>query len=343
MNLPASTRFLLIGALFLAFCSFLESDCDDGRKIRLMFYNVENLFDPDNDPATDDEEFLPSGTRGWTRSRYLNKLNAVYKAVVSAGDGNLPAICGFSEVENRKVLEDLLTLTPLNRNNIYSIVHEESTDIRGIDVCLIYRKDLLSLENYRYYFPEDLLRSGFRSRSVLYTKWIWCGKTFHLFLNHWPSRRGGVVATEKARMSFARMVKHKADSIKRADGDCDAIIIAGDLNCDPGAPEEKIFSGQADGPYLNMIVPLLTKGRGTYKYNGLWEAPDQVIISKSMISGCEGLKTGLNDIRIIDKPELLVKDKKYPGYKPFSTYSGFSYRGGFSDHLPVVIDLHCSR
>ena len=33
------------------------------------------------------------------------------------------------------------------------------------------------------------------------------------------------------------------------------------------------------------------------------------------------------------------KDPKYPGYSPLSTYRGYRYQGGFSDHLPVLLDL----
>jgi len=343
MNLQSVIRSLLITTLLTFLPGFSNPGFTDVKKIRLMFYNVENLFDTVNDYATEDEEFLPEGSRGWSRSRYLRKLTNIYRAVVTSGEGDLPALCGLCEVENRGVLEDLLNLTPFNGKYSFGIVHEDSDDSRGIDVCLIYRKDILTLEHARYIFPEDLRKKGFRSRSILYTKWNWCGTSFHLFLNHWPSRRGGVTATEDARISFALSVKHLADSLKKADGECTAVIIAGDLNCNPGGREEKIFTGGADNSYVNLIYPLFSKGRGTYRYNGIWETPDQVLISKCLFGGYEGLQTGLSDIKIIDHPELLIRDTRYPGLRPYSTYYGFIYQGGFSDHLPVVIDLHCRR
>lgn len=343
MNLQAVFRPLIIATLLTFLPGFSNHDAGEVKKIRLMFYNVENLFDTENDPATDDEEFLPEGSAGWSRSRYLRKLNNVYKAIAASGEGDMPAVCGLCEVENRRVLEDLLNLTPLKDKYSYGIVHEDSEDLRGIDVCLIYRKDLLNLEYARYFFPEDLRKAGLKSRSILYTKWNWCGVSFHLFLNHWPSRRGGVTATEGARISFALAVKHFADSLRKADGERTAVIIAGDLNCNPGSPEEKILSDGDDSSYINLIYSLFSKGKGTYRYNGIWETPDQVLISKCLIEGYEGLQTGQTDIRIIDHQELLIRDTRYPGFRPYSTYYGFSYQGGFSDHLPVVLDLHCRR
>ena len=36
---------------------------------------------------------------------------------------------------------------------------------------------------------------------------------------------------------------------------------------------------------------------------------------------------------------LLEEDKKHGGDKPYRTYNGMKYQGGFSDHLPIALDL----
>ncbi len=311
----------------------------EGNKIRIMFYNTENLFDIYNDPETDDDEFLPEGIRRWNSARYIQKLNLIYKVVVAAGEGELPAIIGLCEVENRRVIEDLLRLTPLNLDNNYRILHEDSNDPRGIDVCLIYRDDIIQLLKYSYYFPDYLRESGFKTRSVLYSEWIWRSDTVHLFLNHWPSRRGGVLATEKSRIAFAEMLKYLGDSISNSSGDCSKIIFAGDFNCNPSGNEMKILTSGESKSYINISGYLAEKKEGTYRYNGIWQMFDQIVVSNSLLSCKKGIYTNRENIKII-KPELLLsKDNKYPGNKPFSTYNGYRYQGGFSDHLPVILDL----
>ncbi len=179
-----------------------------------MFYNVENLFDTYNDTLRDDEEFLPGGLRRWNNSRYIKKINSVYKTVIAAGEWSPPAVIAFCEVENRKVLEDLIHKTYLSRYP-YGIIHEESPDERGIDVCLIFRKDIVQIIDYRSWIPADEKGQDFNTRSVLYTKCEILGDTLHLIMNHWPSRRGGVLAGETRRLSIAGMVRKAADSLVR--------------------------------------------------------------------------------------------------------------------------------
>jgi len=328
-------------ALFIAIAcfGFICPLRHDKNKIRIMFYNTENLFDIYNDPVTDDDEFLPEGIRRWNSTRYRQKLNSIYKVIVAGGEGELPAIVGLCEVENKRVIEDLLRLTPLNSKNNYRIIHEESNDPRGIDVCLIYRDDVIQLLKYRYYFPSYLRKTGFNSRSVLYSKWIWKNDTVNLFLNHWPSRRGGVLATEKARMAFADMLKYLADSISTSSGACSKFIFAGDFNCIPSGNEMKILTDGKSKSYINLSDYLADRKEGTYRYNGVWEMLDQIIVSNSLFSCNNGIYTSRENIKIIRPGLLLSKDNKYPGYKPFSTYNGYRYQGGFSDHLPVVLDL----
>jgi len=163
------------------------------QPVRMMFYNVENLFDIYDDTLKDDNDFLPEGLMRWNFPRYNKKINSLYKTIVSAGEWNPPAVVAFCEVENRKVLEDLVYGTYLLKYN-YGIIHEESPDQRGIDVCLIYRKDCTNIIDYRYWIPSGLKSEDFTSRSILYTKLVISTDTVHLIVNHWPSRRGGVLA-----------------------------------------------------------------------------------------------------------------------------------------------------
>jgi hypothetical protein len=339
----AVQRFFGILVLILIVWNRANSQNTDTSALRLMFYNVENFFDIFDDTLKDDNDFLPDGLMRWNKSRYTQKVNSVYKVITAAGEWDPPAIIGLCEVEKRKILEDLTTLTYLSKFN-YGIIHEESPDSRGIDVCLIYRKELAELLCYRYLIPTDYNAETFATRSILYSKWLIKGDTIHLFLNHWPSRRGGVLAGEPKRERIAMMLRIKTDSILDIQKGEAKIIIAGDFNCTPADNEVSILTEddsirESSNKIVNLTADLSRKGSGTYRYQGTWEMIDQIMVSASLLYSKKGICTRPDLLKIFKPEFLLVKDPKYPGYTPFSTYSGYRYQGGFSDHLPVIIDL----
>jgi len=307
---------------------------------RFMFYNVENLFDTYNDSSKDDDAFLPGGVMRWNLSRYNKKINSLYKTIVAAGEWNSPAVVAFCEVENRKVIEDLVYDTYLSKYK-YGIIHEESPDQRGIDVCLIYRKDCVSILDYKYWIPSGIMKKDFTSRSVLYAKVAIDRDTIHLIVNHWPSRRGGVLSGEDLRMKIAEMVREKTDSVMNESPYSAKIIILGDFNCTPDdqVVRSLIVSSDSVNFLVNLSENRALNGEGTYRYMGEWEMIDQIIVSDKMISCDNGLYTNAKMLKIFRPDFLLQKDPKYPGFTPFSTYRGYKYQGGYSDHLPVLIDI----
>ena len=332
---------LIAGCLVLFTLTNRRDSQDPGlRPVRLMFYNVENLFDTKDDSVKEDNDFLPGGVMKWNYSRYIRKINSLYKTIIAAGSWSPPEIVAFCEVENRKVLEDLIYGTYLSRYD-YRIIHEDSPDQRGIDVCLIYRADSLSLIDFRYWIPSGMTRGNFITRSVLFVRFACRDDTLNIIINHWPSRRGGVLAGEELRSRISAMVREKTDSINSSSSTEAKIIIAGDFNCTPEDREIHRLVDQADpGVSLtNLSEYPAEKGSGTYRYMGNWEMIDQVIVSHSLLTGVKGLYTSHSMLRIFKPDFLLKKDPKYPGQSPFSTYRGYRYQGGFSDHLPVLLDL----
>lgn len=310
------------------------------RPVRFMFYNVENLFDIYKDTLKDDNEFLPGGVMRWNLTRYNKKIISLYKTIVAAGEWDPPAVVAFCEVENRKVLEDLIYDTYLSKYN-FGIVHEESPDIRGIDVCLIYRKDLAEVIDYKYWIPSGISREEFASRSVLYVKMIIAKDTVHIIVNHWPSRRGGVLAGEDLRMKIAAMVRARSDSIMKLSSLGEKIVLLGDFNSTPDDQEMKLLISPTDSSrfLINLSESLAGNGVGTYRYLGTWDMIDQVLVSNTLLITDKGLVTDHKMLSVFKPDFLLKKDSKYPGYTPFSTYRGYKYQGGFSDHLPVLLDL----
>lgn len=335
--LKGIVTLVLISSL-LNFAESQESNYSNNGSI--MFYNVENLFDTDDDPDKDDNDFLASGPMRWTRSRYLNKINSISKVITAAGEWNPPAIIGLCEVENKKVLKDLVFSTPLVSYD-YGIIHEESPDPRGIDVCMLFRKDIVSIIEHSSLVPEDIPAGDFHSRSVLYSKCFLFGDTLHLMINHWPSRRGGVLAGENIRKEIALMIRNFADSLFNISSGSSKIIIMGDFNCNPDDHIIQLLINPS-GDHTSLLVNLADqpefKDKGTYRYQGKWEFLDQFIISGNLDSTI-GLSIKAGSFRIFKTEFLLTDDIRYPGLTTFPTYRGYRYQGGFSDHLPVLIVL----
>jgi len=299
-----------------------------------MFYNCENLFDFHDDSDKDDAEFLPGGTRGWNSSKYYRKLNSIAKVILSAGTWDPPALVGLCEVENEGVIKDLLRLTAL-KDFDYQILYSNSPDPRGIDLCIIYRSDVASVVYTKGYIPD--LPSGdtaFTSRPLLYGKMLLHNQPIHLFINHWPSRRGGVLAGMPLRIALSEKIIAVTDSIMESEEFSSAILIAGDFNCTP-MDDEIVLLGEAG--FKNLSLSDAVNGKGTYRYRGVWNMFDQILVSQPLFQGTNAISA--DDFSIHSPGILLTEDKSWPGEKPFSTFDSYNYTGGFSDHLPVRVSL----
>jgi hypothetical protein len=327
--------FMRITILTVAFFFFLLLPLE-GQEFTVLFYNVENLFDTEDDPVSNDDEFLPSGSRRWTASRYNKKLAAIARAVTAAGRWELPAIVGLCEVENEKVVRDLAYGTILSAGN-YGIVHRDSPDARGIDLALLYRRDMFRVEEVRSWLPGDGDSITVPTRSILYVK-ISCGAdTLHLMLCHLPSRRGGVLAAGELRERMGYLLRSKVDSVMADSGEKRALVVMGDFNLPPDDPLIKMLTH--DGVLVNLAGPGAEEGQGSYRYQGRWEMIDQIMVSAAMTGPYTAFHYVAGSFRVADDPFLLTDDGSYPGRRPSSTYTGYRWSGGYSDHLPVLISL----
>ena len=137
------------------------------------------------------------------------------------------------------------------------------------------------------------------------------------------------------------MVREKVDSLVEKNPCGARIIVLGDFNSttDDQAIRSLVCSSDSGKTMINLSERLDDSGLGTYRYMGTWEMIDQVIVSKGLLFCREGIYTEPDLLRIFKPGFLLKKDPKYPGFSPYSTYHGYKYQGGFSDHLPVFLDL----
>jgi len=318
---------------------------DSTTRIRILFYNTENLFDIEDDPLTRDEEFTPEGTKKWNNYRLYRKLNGIAKVITGAGGWTLPALVGLCEVENRRVLNSLICQTPLSSFD-YTLIHYDSPDDRGVDVALLYRKSVFTALSSRYlriFFPFDTSAS---TRDILYIKGIVLGRdTLHLLVNHWPSRAGGTVESRKKRTHVATGVRHLLDTLMASHPGA-RIILMGDFNEEPlGDILTCVLKARTDTAGLlrndlyNTMSRMKRQGHlGTCKYRGNWSVFDQFIVSASLLN-TRGWRVDHAEGFVFAPNYLLEEDSKNYGKKPYRTYQGPKYLGGFSDHLPVFLDL----
>lgn len=341
---------LLLSAFVFLIAGFIFAFHPEAEKkkkknaFRVMFYNVENLYDTDNDPAIDDEEFLPESESQWTKERLDAKLQNINSVVQAIGKERLPDIIGFAEIENRKVLDYLLIKTKLGKDG-YSIIHYDSPDKRGIDVGLIYRKDrfkFIKSNKYPVIFPGDMERP---TRDILYVKGELPNKSsLHILVNHWPSRSGGQAETEPKRILAAQTAKRLCDSIQFNEKDANIILI-GDFNDYPTDKSiTEILGAKTDSSVLTgKLFDLMGwqngKGVGSHQYKGDWGFLDQIIVSESIIKGNAHIKTWFNQAKVFRPDFLIEKNEKFGTEQPKRTYAGKKYLGGYSDHLPVYVDL----
>lgn len=310
---------------------------------KIMFYNVENLFDTDDDSLKSDEEFLPEGVRYWNNNRLFNKLTHISQVIMAASKGTFPSVIGLCEVENSKVLDLLLFKTPLG-NLGYKYVHKESPDKRGIDVAFLYKKDRFAPLSYFAIPIVDPNDSAFKTRDILYVKGILSSDTIHFFVNHWPSKYGGTLETKSLRALAAKTLRTYTDSILSTNNQS-KIIIMGDFNDSPidesikDVLEAKKAEQDIDNESLyNLGIQAYEKGVGSNKYQEKWELIDQFIVSGNLLKG-KGLTTSTSQFSVFKAPFLVEKDENHLGEKTNRTYIGFKYHGGFSDHLPILLDL----
>jgi predicted extracellular nuclease len=306
-----------------------------------MFFNAENYFDTFDDEKTLDDDFTPTGSYHWTWEKFTAKRNALSKIIIAAGEGKMPSIIGLCEIENRFVLNQLVNETPLAKFN-YRIVHRDSPDSRGIDVALLYNPSDFEL----LYQNFHAISQNFKTREILYAKGVFCGvDTLHVFVNHFPSKRGGAKASESRRIAAATELKRLLDSVSNASNNAN-ILIMGDFNDTPDSePVTKTlqakdnFDAINERDLYNLALPLMKKGEGTIKYQGVWEFIDLMFVSGNMLNRNSKISCSQSDFKIFKAPYLFEKDNTFVGKKPKRTFIGMKYNGGISDHLPVFIQL----
>ena len=313
---------------------------------RVVFWNTENFFDTRHDSLKNDMEFLPHSMRHWNHRRYKKKLDNVARTLTAIGEWNFPALIGLCEVENDSVLIHLLNRTPLKQQQYrYCMTH--GSDTRGINSALLYQRTQFGYISHKEHPVLFTHKTHKQTRNILH---VW-GKvitsdTLDVFVCHLPSRYGGEKESEADRFDAARTLRHLCDSLLQI-RKTPQLLIMGDFNDTPeNASITQILSAgktsgnPVSGKLYNLFAdPHVLNNPGTHKYQGEWNQLDHIIVSGNLIDKNSPMHVVPGSNRIFMPPFLLTNDKTWHGKRPFRTYYGFKYEGGYSDHLPLITDF----
>ena len=310
-----------------------SADTKVPEEVRIMFWNLENFFDfIDGGAGESDAEFSATGPRRWTKKRFYRKCHAVAKTMLWAGSGasqtelagsgggsGLPDIVGMAEVENRFVLQQLVTKTALRKLD-YEIVHFDSPDPRGIDCALMYRASRLTLVSAK---PCRVSAPDLQTRDILLAQFQTPGgDSLAVLVNHHPSKYGGGETDWRREVAVARL-RALGDSLAAAGWT--RTVAVGDFN---DVPEDPVFEELA--PAFSLCR--FEGGRkGSIRFNGEWQLIDLCFVSPAL--------AGAASFSVLEPPFLTERDARHSGDKPLRTYSGPRYLGGVSDHRPILVRI----
>ena len=253
--------------------------------LRIVSYNVENLFHPKHDSVRmdsvtfiekDDYEWTPDGERRWSYTRYYRKVENIARVLTNIGEWDGVDVVGLQEVENALCVKRLCyTLRP----GEYDFVHYESPDPRGIDVALIYKKARIDTIATRAIRVSASLNDGMSAakplngelitRDILYVQARVDKKdTLHFFVCHLPSQRGGAAESEWKRKIAKEVLQGAIDSVYEACPNA-KIIVLGDFNSEPKED-------------LRGVKNRMKELTGTHKYQGRWTCLDQFYTSPAL-------------------------------------------------------------
>lgn len=317
---------------------------------RVVSWNIENLFDTHHDSLKNDYEFLPDAMRHWNYGRYKRKLADLARVITAIGEWNPPALIGICEVENDTVLRDLTRRSPLKALG-YRYVMTDSPDVRGIDVALLYQRDLFKLLSFRS-ISIPPFKQHRPTRDLLHVSGLLLtGDTLDIIVCHLPSRSGGAKESEPYRIFVAGKLRAEAESILNARHH-PQLIIMGDFNDYPTNKSIREVLGAEAPPnpsesqdisplklYHLLARKAISKDFGSYKYQGEWGLLDHLIVSGSLLNQSSCFFTKEEKANVCLLPFLLKEDEKYGDKEPFRTYKGMKYQGGISDHLPIYTDF----
>ena len=321
----------------------------DSYRFRIVSYNVENLFDYQHDSLKNDYEFLPDAQRHWDYTKYRKKLDDLGRVIIATGEWTPPALVGLCEVENEHCLTDLTEHSVLKEAG-YRYAMTDSPDQRGIDVALLYQREVFKPVSINSYRVPPLTKQKNATRDILHvTGELPDRSLLDVFVCHLPSRSGGEKETEPYRLLAASTLKQAVDSLLQVRKKAQ-IVIMGDFNdyynnrsvaeVIGAKPVTTLKANKQELYHLLAAKEKALKDYGSYRYRGEWGFLDHLIVTGNLLQSTSSLYTVPGKADVYKAKFLLVPDTRYGGDLPYRNYSGMTYsKKGYSDHLPIFADF----
>ena len=329
------SRMLFICFLIIPFV--LQGQNTQRDSFYIANWNMENFYDIKDDPAKDDQEYLPESPRKWDDEKYEQKISNLAKVINYMNNGCGPDILAVEEIENINVMKRLIYKL---RDRDYMIAHRDSPDERGIDVGLMYDRNIFTIDSLAA-IPVELPNKK-PTRDILHVVLIHKGskEKVHVYVNHWPSRTGGAEKSNINRIAAAEVLKRSLDTLAVTSPKSN-IVILGDFNDEPDNESVEKYLGaknfncgtQLESALLNLSYAKYLNKEGSYLFDGKFDMIDQIIISDTFLDG-NGLEYECNSFDVIKPPFMISQSGNKKG-AAIPTFQGQNYLGGYSDHFPV--------
>ena len=317
-----------------------------------MTYNVENLFDTEDDPGKNDETFLPLSKKqsaahkqkcakisrkvwrnqclnqNWSEPVLSAKLERLARVILGTYQAKGPDILFLQEVENKNVL-DRLNSNYLKKAGYQTVILKEGKDARGIDVAVLSRFPLVGQPKlHEIVFRNIEKKRKGDTRPILQVDLRLPSKEIaSVFSVHFPAPFHPLAMREQA--------FHALDvAAKTASQKSQLIIAAGDFNV---IPEEssRLYRVQAS---QNWTVAHLAGcfdclGTNYYPPKNSWSFLDSILLYKSS----QPFELAKESVTIVNDLPGQVNDKGQP--VSFSMKKDGAPAKGFSDHLPMFAKI----
>ncbi|MFA7173684.1 MAG: endonuclease/exonuclease/phosphatase family protein [Kiritimatiellia bacterium] len=335
---------LALAALFALLLFYLPMLVAEGRELVVASWNVENLFDTEDDLNNPhDDGYTPQGWANWTEQRYQVKLDHLAEVIAEIQ----PVILCLVEVENRRVLEDLRSTLLKNHNyQLPAIIHRDGGDVRGIDVAIMAK-----------FMPDNI--SWFRAisgqRDVLACEFSIDGNELTVMVNHWKSKLGTPGQSNFIRQQQAQSVRDFID-LKLSQNPGAAIVVAGDFNADIDEAVltetagflltlDELQKEQNTNKLYNLAAALPEKKRATYYYapNEKWNSLDSISVTRGMVgfTPLTPWKVKPDSYTVYNPEKICFKGlgSPLPYRRVRSKRYGDRFVAGYSDHFAVYVTL----
>lgn len=292
--------------------------------INLVWWNLQNFFDTDDDPISKDFEY--TAEKGWTQEVFEAKKANLAQALNALHDGAGPELLAVAEIEKDALLAELIA----EMGNPHLKVVEDPTgteDLRGIDVAMAYDERKLSVKSK----ASHLVHLRYRTRDIFEVVFevSETGEKLAVIAGHWPSRQLGRYRSEPLRCAVAEHIAYLVEAhVKvepeayeqlRAQNNLDPVMqtwetkvmVVGDLNDEPS--DRSVVDHLRASNDLDRVVGETNdidgfkretadyRGQEVFLFNATWKFLPQQKVGTYFMDGLRSGEKFANRYQVLDQ------------------------------------------